>query len=108
MDIQILVVEDDETISDMVKKFLLKEGYSVDTCFNGDEALLKFYDKNYNLLILIMLPGTNGQELLKEFRKIGDAPALMVTALDDDYNQLKAFTNEADDYIIKPFLMQFC
>lgn len=107
MDMQILVVEDDENISDMVKKFLLKEGYSVDISFNGDEALLKFYDKNYNLLILdIMLPGTNGQELLKEFRKIGDAPVLMMTALDDDYNQLKAFTNEADDYITKPFSMQ--
>jgi two-component system response regulator VanR len=107
MDIQILVVEDDETIRDMVKKFLSAEGYCVDVCSDGDEALEQFYNKRYHLVILdIMLPGMNGQELLKEFRKIHDTPVLMMTALDDDDNQLRAFTNEADDYVVKPFSMR--
>ncbi|AOT72437.1 response regulator transcription factor [Geosporobacter ferrireducens] len=107
MDIQILVVEDDESINDMVKKFLVAEGYSVDTCFDGDEALEQLYKKNYQLVILdIMLPGTNGQELLKELRKIHDIPVLMMTALDDADNQIRAFNNEADDYVTKPFTMQ--
>lgn len=107
MDIQILIVEDDENISDMTKKFLLEEGYSVDTCFHGEEALEQFYNKNYHLVILdIMLPGLNGHELLKEFRNIRDTPVLIMTALDDDDSQLKAFRNEADDYVTKPFSMQ--
>lgn len=107
MNIQILVVEDDESINEMVKKFLMAEGYNVDVCFDGDEALEQFYNKNYQLVILdIMLPGINGQELLKELRKIHNTPVLMMTALDDDDNQLRAFNNEADDYVTKPFTMQ--
>jgi two-component system response regulator VanR len=107
MDIKILVVEDDLRIQDMVCKFLRNEGWLVDACANGDDALSLFYDKSYQLIILdIMLPGINGQELLKELRKIRDTPVLMMTALSDDDNQLRAFDNEADDYVTKPFSMQ--
>ncbi len=106
MNIQILIVEDDAHIREMSYKFLVKAGYSVETCVDGNEALERFYNKNYHLVILdIMLPGMNGQELLKEFRKIHDTPVLMMTALSDDENQLTAFESEADDYIIKPFSM---
>jgi len=105
--INILVVEDDMRIQDMVCKFLRKEGWLVDACANGDDALSLFYDKTYHLIILdILLPGTNGQELLKELRKIRDTPVLMMTALSDDDNQLRAFNNQADDYVTKPFSMQ--
>lgn len=104
MDIQILVVEDDLHIRDMVSRFLSREGYSVDTCLDGALALEQFCSKNYHLVLLdIMLPGVNGQELLKEMRKIRDTPILMMTALGDEDNQLTAFTNEADDYVVKPF-----
>ena len=107
IDIRILVVEDDVRISDMVCKFLRKEGWTADACFNGDVALELFYDKIYHLIILdIMLPGTNGQELLKRLREIRDTPVLMMTALSDDDNQLQAFSNQADDYVTKPFSMQ--
>jgi len=107
VNINILVVEDDTRIQDMVSKFLRKEGWLVDTCANGDDALNLLYDKTYQLIILdIMLPGTNGQELLKELRQIRDTPVLMMTALSDDGNQLLAFNNQADDYVTKPFSMQ--
>ncbi|NKI20468.1 response regulator transcription factor [Paenibacillus dendritiformis] len=106
MEITILVVEDDEHIRTMVQKFLQNAGYHVDTCSDGDDALDQFYNKPYHLIILdIMLPGMNGQELLKELRKINDTPVLMMTALGDDRNQLTAYTNEADDYVTKPFSM---
>jgi two-component system, OmpR family, response regulator VanR len=106
LDIQILVVEDDEHIRTMVKRFLQKAGYSVDECGDGDEAMERLYSKNYSLIILdIMLPGTNGQEILKELRRSQDTPVLMITALGDDRNQLMAFSNETDDYVIKPFSM---
>lgn len=107
MNIQILVVEDDPHICDMVSKFLSNAGYRVDTCSNGNAALEQVYNKNYQLIILdILLPGLNGQDLLKELRKVNDTPVLMMTALSDEGNQITAFSNEADDYVTKPFSMQ--
>ena len=107
MEIKILLVEDDENINNTASAFLLEAGYAVDSCMDGDTALEKFYDNNYHLAILdIMLPGMNGHELLREFRKINNTPILMMTALADDENQIKAFDAEADDYVTKPFKIQ--
>jgi len=107
LNIQVLVVEDDMRMLDMVCKFIQKEGWSADACANGDDALELLFEKAYHLVILdIMLPGMDGQALLKEIRKIGDTPVLMMTALSDDNNQLQAFNNHADDYVTKPFSMQ--
>ncbi|KAF1084924.1 putative transcriptional regulatory protein YedW [Sporotomaculum syntrophicum] len=106
MSIQILVVEDDARLQDMVCKFLRKEGWLVDACIDGKLALERFYENKYDLIILdIMLPGINGQELLRELRKIHDTPVLMMTALSDDDNQLRAFEGQTDDYVTKPFSM---
>jgi len=107
MEIKILVVEDDTHIRETVNAYLTHAGYCVDTCADGNNALEKLYDNLYHLIILdIMLPGVNGHELLKELRKLHDTPVLMMTALDDDANQIKAFTNEADDYVTKPFTIE--
>ncbi|MNO17153.1 putative transcriptional regulatory protein YedW [compost metagenome] len=107
MDIQILLVEDDEHICNTVKTFLSEAGYKVDACIDGNEAHKKFYSDIYQLVILdIMLPGMSGHELLREFRKLNNTPVLMMTALSDDENQIKAFDAEADDYVTKPFKIQ--
>jgi two-component system response regulator VanR len=53
-----------------------------------------------------MLPGISGLELLREFRKLNDTPILMMTALCDDENQIRAFDAQADDYVTKPFRIQ--
>jgi len=107
MEIKILLVEDDENINNTVSAFLTEAGYAVDSCMDGDTALVKFYDNNYQLAILdIMLPGMSGHDLLREFRKINNTPILMMTALADDENQIKAFDAEADDYVTKPFKIQ--
>jgi len=107
MAIKILLIEDDEHINNTVKAFLIEAGYRVDACFDGNEAQVKFYENNYNLAILdIMLPGMSGYELLREFRKTNNTPILMMTALTDDENQIKAFDAEADDYVTKPFKVQ--
>jgi two-component system, OmpR family, response regulator VanR len=107
MDIKILVVEDDEHILNAVKTFLMDAGYTVDASPNGEDALDLFYDKRHHLVILdILLPGMDGLELLKEIRLLSDVPILMMTALDDDRYQLRAFSIEADDYVTKPFSMQ--
>jgi len=107
MEIKILLAEDDRHIRETVGAYLTDAGYRVDACADGNDALLKFYDNKYHLVILdIMLPGINGHDLLKEFRRLSDAPVLMVTALDDDANEIRAFTNEADDYVTKPFSVE--
>ena len=106
MNIQILVVDDDEQIANSIQKFLKKSDFRVDVRYDGDQALEQFYNQNYHLIILdIMLPGINGHELLRELRKIQDTPVLMITALEDDDNQLRAFNGEVDDYVTKPFSM---
>ena len=90
MSIKILVVEDDARIQDMVCKFLRNEGWLVDACANGDDAANLIYDKTYQLIILdIMLPGTNGQELLKELRQIRDTPVSMILALSSIHKLFK-------------------
>ena len=107
MDIKILLVEDDENINNTVKTFLLEAGYKVDACFDGNEAHEKIYDNTYQLAIFdIMLPGMSGHELLRELRKLNDTPVLMMTALSDDDNQIRAFDAQADDYVTKPFKIQ--
>jgi two-component system response regulator VanR len=107
MPIKILLVEDDEHICNTVKAFLLETGYLVDACMDGSQAYTLFYDNSYQLVILdIMLPGMSGHELLREFRKLNNTPILMMTALADEENQIKAFDAEVDDYITKPFKIQ--
>ncbi|MGX7132599.1 response regulator transcription factor [Enterococcus songbeiensis] len=107
MVVRILLVEDDENICNTVKTFLTEAGYEVDACSDGNDAYEKMYETIYQLVILdIMLPGMNGHELLRELRKLNDTPVLMMTALSDDENELKAFDEEADDYVTKPFKIQ--
>jgi len=107
MNIKILLVEDDENICNTVKAFLINAGYAVESCLDGNEALAMFYDNTYHLAILdILLPGMNGHDLLREFRKLNNTPILMMTALSDDENQIRAFDAEADDYVTKPFKIQ--
>jgi len=107
MDIHILVAEDDTHIGNTIKAFLLDAGYYVELCTDGQAACERLFDKKFNLVILdILLPGMNGQEILKEFRKASDVPVMMITALSGDSPQLKAFDNLADDFIAKPFSMQ--
>jgi two-component system response regulator VanR len=104
MSIRILLVEDDEHIAGAVEAFLTEAGYEVDVCADGDEAYAKYYEGVYQLVILdVMLPGMNGHELLREFRKLNNTPIMMMTALSDDENQIRAFDAEADDYMTKPF-----
>ncbi|GGA37912.1 response regulator transcription factor [Paenibacillus physcomitrellae] len=107
MSIRILLVEDDEHIAGTVKAFLNEAGYKVDVCFDGDEAHSRFFGDSYHLVIFdVLLPGMNGHELLREYRKISNAPVLMMTALSDDESQIKAFDGQADDYVTKPFKIQ--
>lgn len=101
---RILVVEDQKEISDVVTKYLLKDGYEVTVANNGFEALEQFNRNKFHLILLdIMMPGINGFEVLKEIRKISEVPVIMLTAKQEEVDRLKGFDTGADDYVIKPF-----
>jgi DNA-binding response OmpR family regulator len=100
----ILVVEDQKEISDIVAKYIEKEGFKATVASNGFEALEFFGNQEYHLIILdIMLPGINGFDVLQEIRKQSDIPVMMLTARQDEVDRLKGFDIGADDYIVKPF-----
>ncbi len=101
---QILVVEDQKEISDVLMKYIAKEGYGVSVAGNGFEALELFGNQEFHLVLLdIMMPGISGYEVLKEIRKISDVPVIMLTARQEEVDRLKGFETGADDYVIKPF-----
>nr|WP_207695315.1 response regulator transcription factor [Enterococcus sp. DIV0212c] len=103
----ILVVEDDLSIQKAMVTFLKKEGYSVDYVSNGLDALELSKINKYHLILLdMMLPKKNGQEVLEEIRhESPEQPVVIISALDDEYIQMSAFVKKIDDYITKPFSM---
>lgn len=104
MKYQILVVEDQKEISDIVSKYLDKEGYNYHVARDGFEALEMFNNHPNHLVLLdIMMPGIDGFEVLKEIRKISDVPVIMLTAKQEEVDRLKGFDIGADDYVVKPF-----
>ena len=99
----ILVVEDDQSIREGIAAFLSEFGYTMVESKDGREALLKF-NKEIHLVILdIQIPFVNGLEVLKEIRKQSKLPVLILTAFSDEEYKIDAFTNLADGYMEKPF-----
>lgn len=101
----ILVVEDDKDIQELVSEILKSEGYNVLTASNGLEGYEIYKEEKLNLLILdIMMPKMDGYQLAKLIRKKDDKiPIIMLTALEEEYDEIKGFEIGADDYITKPF-----
>ncbi|AKN31161.1 transcriptional regulator [Clostridium carboxidivorans P7] len=104
---KILVVEDEIDIQNIIKAFLEDACYEVDTSNDGIEGFEKFKLSTYDLIILdIMLPKISGFAVCEMIRKESHVPIIILTALDDDQNQIKGFDLMADDYISKPFSPQ--
>ena len=99
----ILVVEDDQSIREGIAAFLSEFCYTMVEAKDGQEALLKF-NKEIHLVILdIQIPFVNGLTVLKEIRKQSKLPVLILTAFSDEEYKIDAFTNLADGYMEKPF-----
>lgn len=100
----ILVIEDDINTNQVICEFLKDSGYKVTPAYDGETAIDYFYAKRYDLVILdIMLPRKTGMEVLTEIRKVSNTPVIMLTALADEYVQIKSFDLQADEYVTKPF-----
>ncbi|AOM03533.1 response regulator transcription factor [Bacillus cereus] len=103
-DIRILIADDDKEIRNLLKIYLERELYMVDTAINGKEALHLFNQNNYNLVILdLMMPKIDGIEVCKKLRDKTNVPILMLTAKDHEVDKILGLSIGADDYITKPF-----
>jgi len=102
---RILVVEDQKDLNEIIVRKLTNEHYSVDACYDGDDALDFIRCAEYDAVILdIMLPGTTGIGVLKQMRASGDkTPVLLLTALGTVEDRVAGLDAGADDYLVKPF-----
>ena len=102
---RILIVEDEKSLADVIRKGLEEEGYAVDAAYNGEEGLFMAEHEPSDLIILdVMLPGVDGLTILKRIRKAGiGVPVLMLTARDTVEDKVSGLDSGADDYLTKPF-----
>lgn len=107
MDKKILIVEDEKPISDIIKFNLSKEGYTVETAFDGEEALKCVYQFQPDLILLdVMLPKLDGFQVCRRVRETFTMPIIMLTAKEEEVDKVLGFELGADDYITKPFGMR--
>lgn len=101
---KILVVDDDENISEVINMYLMNSYYETRVTHNGKEACALFNEFKPELVLLdMMLPGMDGIEVLKWIRKNSEIPVIMLTAKGDTFDKVLALELGADDYIVKPF-----
>jgi two-component system, OmpR family, response regulator ResD len=102
---RILVVDDEERIRRLLRMYLERENYMIEEAENGDIALAKALESNYDLILLdIMMPGKDGIEVCRELReKKSSTPIIMLTAKGEEVNRVQGFEVGTDDYIVKPF-----
>ena len=101
---KILIVDDDVNICELVKLYIIKEGYEPLIAYNSIKAMQIFNEEHPSMVILdVMLPGTNGVEICKNIRKLSNVPIIMLTAKGEFSDRIEGLEAGADDYICKPF-----
>ncbi|KNE29056.1 MULTISPECIES: response regulator [Achromobacter] len=98
-----LLVEDDAKLSRLIAQFLEQHGFNVAQAYRGDHAVEAFRRHEPAITILdLMLPGRDGLQVCRDLRAFSSAPILMLTAREDDLDQILGLESGADDYVIKP------
>jgi len=101
---KILVVDDEKLLVKGIKFNLENEGYTVDACFNGEDAVNMARSGGYDLIILdLMMPVKDGLQACQEIRSFSTVPIIMLTARSEGADLLMGFESGADDYVTKPF-----
>jgi two-component system response regulator VicR len=104
---KILIIEDEKSISDIIKFNLTKEGYDTDMAYDGKSGLDKALSIKPDLILLdIMLPVMDGFQVCKKIRETSTVPILMLTAKEEEVDKVLGLELGADDYITKPFGMR--
>ena len=108
MDIKkILIIEDEKSIADIIKFNLVKEGFEIDTAYDGKTGLDKALSLKPDLILLdVMLPEMDGFQVCKRIRETSTVPILILTAKEEEVDKVLGLELGADDYITKPFSMR--
>ncbi len=100
----VLVVDDDLTVRDVVRRYLELAGHQVALADNGEDALVWIAANRPDLVVLdLMLPGIDGLEVCRRLRRTSTVPVVMLTALGEEENRIAGLQLGADDYVTKPF-----
>lgn len=101
---KILIVDDEKMIVKGLKFSLEQDGEDVDCAYDGEEALKKAHETEYDIVLLdLMLPIIDGMEVCQQIREFSNMPVIMLTAKNDDMDKILGLEYGADDYITKPF-----
>lgn len=101
---KILVVDDEDKIREIIKKYANFEGHEVFEATNGMQAVSICKEKTFDIIIMdVMMPELDGFSACREIRKISDTPVLMLSARGEEYDKIHGFELGIDDYVVKPF-----
>ena len=104
MEKKILLIDDDKKTSDLVRQYLVKEGYAVNSAYDGPSGLKAALAYKPDLIVLdVMLPGFDGIELLSKLRQTSNVYVIMLTAKTEETDKIVGLSIGADDYMVKPF-----
>lgn len=100
----LLIVDDEEMIRKLIRKYAEFEGYSVAEAADGMEAVMLCREKSFDLIIMdIMMPELDGFSACREIRKNSQIPIIMLSARGEEYDKINGFGLGIDDYVVKPF-----
>jgi len=101
---RVLVVDDDENVRDVVRRYLEAGGFTVEVAGDGTEGLRRYRECRPDLVVLdVMMPGISGLEVCRRLRETGQVPVVLLTALGEEEDRITGLTLGADDYLTKPF-----
>lgn len=101
---KLLIIEDEAAIQSLLSELLTDAGYTVEVAGDGLEGITQFREQSFSLVLLdIMMPKIDGYTVCEMIRRESKTPIIMLTALDEEEAQVKAFELKVDDYITKPF-----
>ncbi len=101
---KILVVDDEEQIRSIIRKYGEFEGYEIAEAVDGMDAITKVRDMDYDVIIMdVMMPELDGFSACSEIKKIKDIPVIMLSARGEEYDRIHGFEAGVDDYVVKPF-----
>ena len=101
---RLLVVDDEEKIRSMIKKYAVYEGHEIVEASNGFEAIEMCQNRSFDLIIMdIMMPELDGFSACKEIRKMSQTPIIVLSARGEEYDKIHGFDVGIDDYVVKPF-----
>jgi len=103
MNSTILIIEDDKDINEMLTKLLTNNNYNVLNAYSGTEGVLVHNDNIDLILLDLMLPGKNGEEIIRELKNKNNVPVIVMSAIQDIDKKVDLFDLGANDYITKPF-----